>query len=175
MLIWFCNFIPKNNHNNKIHQKPCCCLCVLLYIYIPVYIYIYIYRCVLFFKRVNKIRQKLCCCLCVLFIYIYNYIYMCISLVLFFIESLSHKDIYQLGHQMSLGVQHMHRHNYIHCDIALRNFLVSKPPETKVVIADFGLCCPGVNDTEVCFFIGRERKKIYFSIFLCVVIVADLT
>ena len=52
---------------------------------------------------------------------------------------------------MALGVQHLHRHNYIHCDIAIRNFLVSNHGR-NVVIADFGLCHSGVNATEVHLF-----------------------
>ena len=58
---------------------------------------------------------------------------------------------------MALGVQHLHRHEYIHCDIALRNFLVSKHG-TNVVIADFGLCHPRIYATEVIFLGGAKKK-----------------
>ena len=89
-------------------------------------------------------------------------------MLFFFQGSLSHKDIYRLGYQMALGVQELHVHWYIHCDIALRNFLVSKHG-TKVVIADFGLCCSHVSATEVfIFFIGRVNQNQNSFFFMCV-------
>ena len=82
-----------------------------------------------------------------------------IVLVMLFQENLSHKDFYELGRKMSLGVQHLHHHNFIHCDIALRNFLVSKCG-TDVVISDFGLCYPGVTVCSVyCRAADTERSR----------------
>lgn len=67
-----------------------------------------------------------------------------------FVDRLTEREMFRFMLKMSLGVQHLHRFNLLHRDIALRNFLLGDPEGIEIVIADFGLA--GELRSGVCYF-----------------------
>jgi len=63
---------------------------------------------------------------------------------LYFLDPLSMRVVLQYALDMTEGVLHMHKHAYIHNDIAARNFLLQYDvndfsKKQRVIISDYGL------------------------------------
>lgn len=53
------------------------------------------------------------------------------------------------------GVAHLHRHNVIHRDIALRNFLVGQ--DGRLMVSDFGLCRPVSDSADGSYYMDQQN------------------
>jgi len=52
-------------------------------------------------------------------------------------QPISEVDFLHYSIQLCKGLQHLHQHNFVHCDIKLSNVMISS--ENKLVIIDFGM------------------------------------